>query len=245
MFLLPLWKAQIIDIMTYNKLTHLEYAKADLETYDLIRRQTQTEEIVHNGVSLSIFPNVFSPKYFTDSFWFAEEVSKIVGDSSFLEIGSGTGVISLFAGFNGARVTSVDINPDAVKNTEYNLKRYSINAKCIQSDLFDQIDSSARFDFIFWNHPFFESDEVVDDILLRAGFDYKYEGLERYLTEGHKYLSSNGKLLLGTGDAARLERFDEICGKNNLKAKLISTVIMPVNPGSDLMNEYRIHEVNV
>jgi len=75
--------------------------------------------------------------------------------------------------------------------------------------------------------------------------DYRYEGLESYLKSGHQYLSPGGKLLLGTGDAARLERFEDICIKNSLDPELISTVVMPVNPGSELMNDYRIYEINV
>jgi methylase of polypeptide subunit release factors len=229
--------------VNYNKLSHLEYAKADLETYELIRTQKDIEKITHNGISISIFPNVFSPKYFTDSFWFAEEVTKIVGTKTFLEVGSGTGVVSLFAAIKGAKVTCLDINPDAVRNTEFNLQQHGLNAECFQSDLFQAIKPDSRYDFIFWNHPFFEADEVVDDILLRAGFDYKYQGLERYLQDAFKFLSTNGKLLLGTGDAARLERFYEICERLKLNPKLLTTVVMPVNPGSTLMNDYRIYEI--
>jgi methylase of polypeptide subunit release factors len=224
-------------------ISHLEYAKADLEIYELIRNKIAVEEIEHKGIKLVNFPNVFSPKYFTDSFWFAEEVSMIVKDISLLEIGSGTGVVSLFAGLNGASIACTDINPEVVRNTDFNLKQHEISGQCLLGDLYAPLKPGTKFDYIFWNHPFFESDVMIEDILLRADFDYQYEGLKRYLAEGHKYLNSNGQLLLGTGNAARLERLEEICEELNLKTKILRTIVMPVHPGSELINDYRIYEI--
>ncbi len=46
-------------------------------------------------------PNVFSPKYFHDTKFFAENLP-IKKDEDFLEIGCGTGVCSIFAAWKGA-----------------------------------------------------------------------------------------------------------------------------------------------
>lgn len=227
--------------MHYQDISHEDYAKADLEVYQLIKNQGGIETYVFNGLSLEFFPNVFSPKYFTDSFWFAKEISEIVRGTSFLEIGSGTGVVSLLAAKNEASVFCTDINKQAISNTKRNFEINNLKGNFIEGDLFENIPKNICFDYIFWNHPFFESDMPVNDILLRAGFDHKYEDLERYLKEGHDYLNKNGKLLLGTGNAARLNRIEEICDKYFCKMNLLRTIVLPVSPANSLINDYRIY----
>ncbi len=69
-----------------------------------------------------MFIPIFFPKYFNDTEIFAQNLP-VKKNDEMLEIGSGTGVISIFAGIKGAkRVLAIDINPDALKNTEENIK---------------------------------------------------------------------------------------------------------------------------
>lgn len=222
-------------------LTHQEYAAEDIKTYNIIRKQTQIEIVSHEGIEFEIHPNVFSPKYFTDSYWFGVEISNLVKNQKFLEIGTGTGIIALFAALKGASVTATDINPAAVNNCQANFSKHKIKGKVILSDLFDSLPEDEKFDFIFWNHPFFEAEEEVNDILLKAGFDHSYQSLERYLRQAHQFLSPKGKLLLGTGNAANLDRIFDICKNLSLKYSLLKEIEMPVNPGSNIMNDYRIY----
>ena len=71
-----------------------------------------------------------------------------------LEIGSGTGILSLFSLFQGAtNVIAVDINPSAVQNTKENFKKYKFdNCLAIKSDLFGSVN--GKFDTIIFNAPF-------------------------------------------------------------------------------------------
>lgn len=107
-----------------------------------------------NNIEIEIFPNVFSPAYFTDSTWFAQNIPKIVGQHSFLEIGTGTGIIALCTRLHGAQVSATDINPDAVKNARYNFKKHNLTANFYYGDMYEPIPSNKKFDFVFWNHPF-------------------------------------------------------------------------------------------
>ena len=120
------------------------------------RTQLHTEKysINVNGVEIWIFPNVFSPAYFTDSQRFSEVVPKIVEQKKFLEIGTGTGIVALFCGLNGGEISVSDSNSDAVKNAEYNFQQHNLNAKSYCGDMFESIPDGEKFDAIFWNHPF-------------------------------------------------------------------------------------------
>src|SRR5258708_3024379 len=80
---------------------------ADLDEY----------RIVVFGKSIPVLPGVFSPKYFSDVAWFAKHIPRIAGKRSFLEIGTGTGVIGLFVALNGAhKLVVTNINPAAIQN---------------------------------------------------------------------------------------------------------------------------------
>lgn len=164
--------------------------KSHLRVYDWVSK---------TGLKIDIFPGVFSPAYFTDSEWFAETIPEIVGQQRFLEIGTGTGIVALFAALHGADVSATDINPDAVENARFNFKKHGIDAKTYCGDMYEPLPPEEKFDFIFWNHPFNRGDNPHEETLLKAGFDFQYGSLKKYIAEAHIYLHSSGRLLLGTG----------------------------------------------
>jgi release factor glutamine methyltransferase len=106
------------------------------------------------GFDLEVFPGVFHPKYFGSSSILARFVSSLpLQEKSFLEIGCGAGVVALSAARKGAKVTAVDINPEAVRCTLTNAARNQLSVKAQVGDLFEPL-GSTRFDVIAWNPPF-------------------------------------------------------------------------------------------
>ena len=218
------WEQEVRDVFTKIK-SHKERYSLDI-----------------NGIEVHVFPNVFSPAYFTDSKWFAETIPKIVGQHSLLEIGTGTGIVALFTALNGADVSATDINPDAVENARYNFEKHGIDAKTYCGDMYEPLPKNARFDFIFWNHPFNRGDDPNEEILLQSGFDFQYASLEKYIGEAHRYLNPNGRLLLGTGNFALLSEVEQIAAKHNYKMLLLEKVKIPLAADSSIDNDYRIYE---
>lgn len=199
-----------------------------------------------SGLDIVVFPEVYSPTYFTDSEWFATELPRIVGHGSFLEIGTGTGIIALQVAINqeafgGAQVTATDINAQAVANARHNFERYGVNASAIQSDVYDALDTSQKFDFIFWNHPFNCCISLVTDMLHRAGFDYEYRDLERYIAGARRHLTDQGTTLLGTSVHADLSRIEELARDHGYTMELLRKESSPLTPHGEFMTEYRIY----
>lgn len=191
-----------------------------LDTTDLAIENTRKEDLPYTtevlGKKIVVLPNVFSPKYFSDIDFFSKEVPRIVQSRSFLEIGVGTGVVSLFVALNGApRITGTDINPDALKNTSSNFQGYGLKIELFEGDVFDPIPEGYKFDYIFWNHPFNSVDYDISDVLLKSVFDTKFEGLRKYFSEAHEYLNKNGTLILGTGQLADQDEVLRIAEENN------------------------------
>ena len=56
-----------------------------------------------------------------------------------LEIGCGTGIISIYCAMSGSMVEAVDINPLAVKCASENAKRNAVHITAKESDLFSNI----------------------------------------------------------------------------------------------------------
>jgi release factor glutamine methyltransferase len=106
------------------------------------------------GLNLEVYPGVFHPKYFGSSAILANFVSSLpLTGRSFLEIGCGSGVVSLCAARAGAEVIAIDINPQAVQCTLANAASNELRVQAHLGDLFSPI-SGARFDVIAWNPPF-------------------------------------------------------------------------------------------
>lgn len=151
------------------------------------------------GRKFIVYPGVFSPKYFFDTEFFAKNI-KIKQNEEFLEIGSGTGVISIFAAITGAsRIVALDINPIAVDNTKENAKINHVDNKveAKYSDIYSALNKNEKFDTIFWNVPFGFVERKNLTILEKAVFDTNYNSIKKFINDTKKHLKINGRLLIG------------------------------------------------
>ncbi|MFW5746581.1 MAG: HemK2/MTQ2 family protein methyltransferase [Nanoarchaeota archaeon] len=120
-----------------------------------------------------------------------------LNDARVLDMGCGSGILSLTAAGKGAQVTSADINPDAVRCTKQNAGRNDLAVKAVHSDLFEQIDQ--KFDLIICNSPYLPEDaHEVHDALTTAisGGPGGHEWCVRFLEKAQEYLLPGGQILL-------------------------------------------------
>src|SRR3989338_4526298 len=212
-------------------------------TYDGIRshQETYTYESLPLGITIEIHPDVFSPAYCGgESEWFATQIGKHVLGKSLLEVGSGTGLLATYAALQGAtRIAATDINPQAVRNTKRNFERYGIAGKVVEGDVYAGLKD--RFDLIIWNHPF-NPEWQTDDILLRAGFDFNFEGLERYISQAVDHLTPTGRLLLGSSNYANPDQIEEIAHRHGYVLDILARQIVPL-PDEKIHYELRLIEL--
>ncbi|MFG2295496.1 methyltransferase [Streptomyces sp. NPDC048603] len=118
---------------------------------------------------------------------------------SMLEIGCGTGVISVMGALAGCeRVVAADINPRAVANTALNAARHGVSGRvhAVHSDLFSALDPEERFDLVFFSSNY---------VLAPAGHRYATDHDKAYVDPGYRvhrrYLAEVCDRLTFTGSA--------------------------------------------
>ena len=171
---------------------------------------------------------VFSPKYWEGYKTFIRALTELpLNNKSFLEIGTGCGVVALhlLKHYNLAHATLTDIFEKAVTNAEVNAKNMNLSDKTdfFVSDIFNDLKTSQKYDFIFWNYPWLpETDDYTfTDVLDRTLFDPGYKTIERYISESRNYIKPDGKVLFGFGDYGHWSLLKDICKKLNLEPKII------------------------
>lgn len=148
-------------------------------------------------ISLEGFPSVYSPA--EDSYLLLESIDVNEGES-FLEMGTGSGILALHASKTGAHVTAVDINPKAVECCRQNAEINGLAVSIVESDLFSNID--GRYDVIAFNPPYLpsiEGNRSTEHEMNDCTWDGGPSGgavISRYLKALPAYLKDNGRAYL-------------------------------------------------
>ncbi|MDO5848602.1 MAG: class I SAM-dependent methyltransferase [Methanobrevibacter sp.] len=152
-----------------------------------------------------------------DSFLLAENLAIKPGDSV-LEIGTGTGIVAMYASKITDKITVTDINLDAVTLAEKNFKKNNIeNIEILFGNLFEPV-KNRKFDVILFNTPYLptENGDVIDDNLNYA-FDGGLNGrkvIDNFLNEVKNHLNEKGTVQIIQSSLSNneetLKRLDEL-----------------------------------
>ncbi len=136
-------------------------------------------------------PDVYPPS--EDSILFIESLDIKKGEKV-LEIGCGSGVVSIHCALSGANVTSGDINPKAVELTRINSELNNVTLDVRETDVYSNI--SGRFDTILFNLPYLPVDE---EGLLAKSWSGGPDGLgplPELLEGAPDHLEENGRIVV-------------------------------------------------
>ena len=109
-----------------------------------------------DNIKITVNPGVFHPGlyYSTKIFLRFIDNNLPVAGKHVLELGCGSGLISIYLAKKGAVATASDISEIAVDNARKNAEMNSVEIVTIVSDLFEKLNASL-FDFIFINPPYY------------------------------------------------------------------------------------------
>jgi len=116
------------------------------------------------------------------------------------DVGTGSGILGILCALRGARVTALDLNPNAVSLTKTNAHLNNVNIQCLLSDGFSVFSHGKKkyFDLIVCNPPTLPKTNVNDNLKNAEQWNQNGEGrsvLDEVLYYGMNYLNSGGKLI--------------------------------------------------
>ena len=152
---------------------------------------------------LTIPPTVYPPR--EDTELLARRIINLGAGRgrNFLEIGCGSGAISLLASSLGWKVSACDINPFAVVATKGNLESHGLDGQIKEGGVGpEEFPFSDKFDLIIWNLPYIpvtEVNDVLGPMEEAALLDTDEKGLANRLVDciiSNQLLAMNGKILI-------------------------------------------------
>lgn len=128
-------------------------------------------------------------------------VDKIQDQGDVLEICSGPGFIGYtLLKYNKAnRLVLSDINPEVRDGIETTNRFNNLKVEFIQSDCFDSMEGSNKFDTIVSNPPHFKTERPNgyrsnEEKLISLDYDMQFH--KKFFESAHRYLNPNGKIVL-------------------------------------------------
>lgn len=152
--------------------------------------------IKYKNLKFKTCPKVYEPS--DDTFLLLKNL-KICKDDKVLEIGTGIGIIAMFASQIAREVVATDINPYAIRCAKKNAQINSVkNIKFLEGNLFEPINE--KFNTILFNPPYLPTEdfkELKDELCLAwDGGSNGRKIIDRFLKEVDKYLKPDGKIQL-------------------------------------------------
>jgi release factor glutamine methyltransferase len=175
------------------------------------------------GITVRISPGVFHPGFFFSTRVLSDYLQKQdLRNRKVLELGAGSGYLSIFCAQKGARITATDINPQALKNCVDNARRNNVAVNVVESDLFDRVHAD-EFDLIIINPPYYPK-TVKDsrDMAWYCGENFEYfEKLSTQLSEKRKAAT---QVIMILSEDCDLKTIGGIFNSRRLHLKEISAV---------------------
>lgn len=142
-------------------------------------------------------------------------LSSVDHKTNILEVGSGSGIISLMLAQRNseAKILALDLDENAFNLTKLNFEdaQFHSRLKVLHRD-FKHFKTDEKFDFIISNPPYFEENDSEKDKIARQTVELSFENL---IEKSKSLLTQNGILsVIIPSDSANL--FDKTAVKNQL-----------------------------
>jgi release factor glutamine methyltransferase len=179
-------------------------------------------EFSYNNITVKVLPGVFHPGLFFSSKMLLNFIDKLSLESkSFLELGGGTGIISILAAKKGAVVYASDISIKAVENCNLNFATNNVKAKVFTSDLFNDIPKT-HFDYIVINPPYYNRDpQEEEEFAWFCGSNFEY--FKSLFNSLSNYIGESSKVFMILSEVCDIQKIKSIALENgfiwNLKMK--------------------------
>lgn len=178
------------------------------------------EKVEYLGREFVVFPGVFQPWH--DSMPLVKNYEINQGERV-LDVGTGSGIIAIFAAAKGARrVYATDIDPVAVKAAAINayLHGYSDVIETKQANVLPPLKEIEIFDVITGNLPFTHCGEIKNSAE-RTVYDHGFDVHRKFFKIAEEHLSFNGRIYLAQANFGNCENALKLADRAGFDARLI------------------------
>lgn len=174
----------------------------------------------YDGIQLIIMPGVFHPGIFFSTKLLLKFLGNVeLEDYTFLELGAGSGLISIYAAKQKAIVTATDISKTAISNIEQNAERNNVAINVIKSDLFNALPQQP-FDIITINPPYYPEKPINEkDFAWYCGKNFEY--FENLFLQLENYVDENSKTFMILSEDCQIARIQQIALKNSWEMRIV------------------------
>lgn len=183
---------------------------------------SKTRTFLYKGIKIKILPGVFHPGlFFSTKVLLAYLETRNIENKRLLELGAGTGLISIYCNQKGAHVVASDISKTALQSIKENATINNAQLSIIESDLFDKVNPKD-FDIIIINPPYYPKPITSEkDIAWFCGEHFEY--FEKLFPQ-LKGEAATLEVFMILSEDCELIRIKSIAEKNSLRLVEIFSV---------------------
>jgi release factor glutamine methyltransferase len=184
---------------------------------------SRTDHVRLFGFSITVPPSVFHPSLYFSSRFLGSSIAELeLAGKRVLDMGCGSGILSLIAASKGAMVAAIDLNPIAVSATRENARNNNLDQQIAvyAGNLFDPLPDSQKFDYIFFNPPFYRG-EALNDAQHAWKAGNNYEVIRSFARYARGRLTSNGVILLVSSTETQDDHLASMFGEQGYNVTLV------------------------
>ncbi len=188
-------------------------AKLAFDTYHLKQRN-----YTYEGIEVAISAEVFPPHFTISTKIFLDFIKPLdLENKTFLELGCGSGIISLFAASKSANVTASDINQVAIDALKEASIQNEIPINVVYSDLFENL-TDPSFEYIIINPPYYPKAPQSDkERAWFCGEDFEY--FKKLFAQLPTHIAPNTWMILS--EDCEIEHIKQLAKENGLSFELV------------------------
>ncbi len=172
----------------------------------------------YQGIQVLVHPEVFPPHLTLSTKILLDFIAELdLSKKSFLELGCGSGIISLFARSKEATVTASDINKTALENLKKASEENNLEVDCVYSNLFENLQNK-NFDYILINPPYYpKQPKNVKEQAWFCGDDFQY--FKNLFNQLPPYINKKNQAYMILSEDCEFKTISEIASGNKLNLK--------------------------
>jgi len=173
----------------------------------------------YNDIRIRVMPGVFHPGFFFSTRFLLQYLTDIdLSNKRFLELGSGTGLISIFAARRGSMVTASDLSTKAVGNTKTNAALNNTVIETVFSDLFTAL--TGKFDIIVVNPPYYAKPVTREsELAWHSGEDHLY--FKKFFGQLGAHIHDQSQVIMVLTKGCDMHRIFEIARQTGFEMDLL------------------------